>query len=63
MDTRLQRLAAEMLMRYAVKGESDIAVIPYTPQKTESFSSRVSQRFFRVPLRRKRGSLPAPSNA
>ena len=46
MDTRLQRLAAEMLMRYAVKGESDIAVIPYTPQKTESFSSRVSQRFF-----------------
>lgn len=46
METRLQKLAAEMMVRFGIKGESDVAVIPFVPQKTESFASHVPQRHF-----------------
>ena len=43
---KLQRQVLDMLLRYGVKGETDIACVPYYPQKTDCFSTRTPQRYW-----------------
>ena len=40
MDSKLRKQLLEMLIRYGVRGETDIAQIPFVPQKTDCFSTR-----------------------
>ena len=40
MDSKLRKQLLEMLIRYGVRGETDIAQIPFVPQKTDCFLTR-----------------------
>lgn len=40
---KLQKQVFDLLIRYCIKGESDVAAIPFRPQKTAPFSARTPQ--------------------
>ena len=43
MDAKLRKQLMEMLVRYGIRGETDVEQVPFFPQKTDCFSTRIPE--------------------